>query len=187
MKKPFKILIVFAVGAAVIALSFFANGAAATVTRIAGVLLVIAAAASLLAPQKNEPLNPEYAYKVRPSLMTAPEKSAFALLREALPEYEIYPQIALVSIIDKTSAAYRNELFRVLDFCVFTRGDVSPVLAVELNDSSHERADRRERDEKVKCILERAGLPLLTLKLADLDLDARAVRKAAKSAMKRKP
>ena len=117
--------------------------------------------------------------------MSAPERNAYELLADALPEYEIFPQIALVSVIDKTNAAYRGELFRVVDFCAFTKGDLTPVLAVELNDASHNRADRKARDEKVKCILDRAGLPLLTLTLDDLALDPRSIRKAAKQVMKR--
>ena len=116
--------------------------------------------------------------------MSAPERAAYELLVAALPEYEIFPQIALVSVIDKTNAAYRGELFRVVDFCAFTK-DLTPALAVELNDASHNRADRKSRDEKVKCILDRAGLPLLTLTLDDLSLDARSLRKKAKPLIKR--
>ena len=185
MKNKFlRMFIVFGVGAACFALSFLFGGTADIALKIAGVALVIIAAIGLLPPKTTEPVNPEYRYKVRAPFMSAPEQSAFSLLEAALPEYVIFPQIALVSVIDKTNAAYRGELFRVVDFCVFTKSDLVPVLAVELNDASHNRADRKARDEKVKCILDRAGLPILTLTLDDLSLDARTVRKAAKQAIK---
>ena len=179
-------LIVFGVGAACFALSFAFSGVADVALKVAGVALVIISAIGLLPPKTAEPVNPEYRYKVRSTpFMSAPERNAYELLADALPEYEIFPQIALVSVIDKTNAAYRGELFRVVDFCAFTKGDLTPVLAVELNDASHNRADRKARDEKVKCILDRAGLPLLTLTLDDLALDPRSIRKAAKQVMKR--
>lgn len=181
MKNKFlKILSVFAVGVICFALSFAFTGVADVTLKIAGVALVIIATINLLPPRHDEPVNPEYRYKVRTPFMSAPERAAYELLVDALPEYEIFPQIALVSVIDKTNAAYRGELFRVVDFCAFTK-DLTPVLAVELNDASHNRADRKARDEKVKCILDRAGLPLLTLTLDDLSLDARYLRKKAKS------
>lgn len=186
MKNKFlKILSVFAVGAICFALSFAFTGIADVILKIAGVALVIVAAISLLPPRHDEPVNPEYRYKVRTPFMSAPERSAYELLVAALPEYEIFPQIALVSVIDKTNAAYRGELFRVVDFCAFTKTDLTPVLAVELNDASHNRADRKARDEKVKCILDRAGLPILTLTLDDLSLDPRSLRKKAKPLIKR--
>jgi hypothetical protein len=38
---------------------------------------------------------------------------------------------------------------------------MQPVLGIELDDSSHQRADRIERDEFVTRVFEAAGLPLL--------------------------
>ena len=51
-----------------------------------------------------------------------------------------------------------------------------PLLLVELNDSSHKRADRRMRDEKVAAICRSAGLPLVTFWLNE-DLSYIAVKK----------
>ena len=70
------------------------------------------------------------------------------------------PQIVLSSLVDKvTNTSYRNELFRVVDFVMFD-GEYNPVCAVELNDASHNRADRKERDQKVKEILESARIAI---------------------------
>ena len=42
-----------------------------------------------------------------------------------------------------------------------------PILLIEINDNSHFRKDRIERDEKVAKILKKAKLPLLTLWVKD--------------------
>lgn len=104
---------------------------------------------------------PEYRRKSR--MMTAPETDAFMLLRELFGEkYEIFPQTALHTVIDKlTQNSYRNELFRVVDFAIADKNTFAPLILIELNDSSHMRADRAERDRKVREICDRAGLPLV--------------------------
>lgn len=58
------------------------------------------------------------------------------------------------------------------------------MLIIELNDASHKREERRRRDEKVRCIAERAGLGMLTLELDDLP-DDRTLRKKIFSSIKR--
>ena len=97
--------------------------------------------------------------------------------------YEVLPQIALVSVIDKkTNTSYRNELFRVCDYCFVDRKTFEPLLLVELNDSSHKRADRRDRDEKVNAICRDAGLPVVTF-WTNEPLDFQSVRKAVKKSI----
>ena len=77
--------------------------------------------------------------------------------------FRILPQIALISLVDKLNyTSYRNELFRVVDFVVVSP-DFVPLVVVELNDKSHLRADRRERDARVAEILQKASLPLVVL------------------------
>ncbi|MBI5443686.1 MAG: DUF2726 domain-containing protein [Deltaproteobacteria bacterium] len=39
----------------------------------------------------------------------------------------------------------------------------SPILGVELNDRSHDRQDRKERDDFVSGVFEAAKLPLIAL------------------------
>ena len=56
---------------------------------------------------------------------------------------------------------YRTELFRNVDFCIFTKDYTKLLLLIELNDSSHKNISRRDRDLKVKKILNDAGIPLI--------------------------
>jgi very-short-patch-repair endonuclease len=58
--------------------------------------------------------------------------------------------------------AYQNKIDRKhVDFVLCTSDDLAPVLAVELDDGSHERRDRRARDAFVDRALDIAGLPIL--------------------------
>ncbi len=50
-----------------------------------------------------------------------------------------------------------------LDFLVCDSVTMKPLLGIELDDSSHKRDDRQERDDFVDRVFEAAGLPLLRL------------------------
>lgn len=112
-------------------------------------------------PQREQP---EFRYERRKSLITANEQLFFKALQELIPQgYHVFPQINLATFIERTdNAAYRNELFRNVDFLV-TDAAFAPKIAVEINDPSHHDAERRKRDEKVAMICEEAGVPLVTL------------------------
>lgn len=112
-------------------------------------------------PQREQP---EFHYECRKSLITANEQLFFKALQELIPQgYHVFPQINLATFIERTdNAAYRNELFRNVDFLV-TDAAFAPKIAVEINDPSHHDAERRKRDEKVAMICEEAGVPLVTL------------------------
>lgn len=112
-------------------------------------------------PQREQP---EFRYECRKSLITANEQLFFKALQELIPQgYHVFPQINLATFIERTdNAAYRNELFRNVDFLV-TDAAFAPKIAIEINDPSHHDAERRKRDEKVAMICEEAGVPLVTL------------------------
>lgn len=74
--------------------------------------------------------------------------------------YIIVPQVNLASIIDKHSSKYRTELFRNIDFGIFDT-HFNLKLLIELNDSSHNQINRKDRDLKVKKILNDCKIRLL--------------------------
>lgn len=58
--------------------------------------------------------------------------------------------------------AYFNRITRKhLDFLVCDATTMKPLFGVELDDSSHDRTDRQERDQFVEDVCKVAGLPLL--------------------------
>lgn len=112
-------------------------------------------------PQREQP---EFLYELRKTLITANEQQFFKALQELVPQgYHVFPQINLAAFIERMdNTAYRNELFRNVDFLV-TDSAYAPKIVVEINDPTHREYERRKRDEKVAAICEEAGIPLIVL------------------------
>ena len=75
----------------------------------------------------------------------------------------IVPQVNLASIINKVSdSKFNTELFRNIDFGIFTADYSKVLLLIELNDDSHNEYRRKQRDIKVKKICDKAGIKLIS-------------------------
>jgi hypothetical protein len=137
--------------------------AAAFVLCAVGAAGLVASLVLMFRLRKGEALT-SAKYARKKSIVTPCELDFLKTLRRISPEkYEVLPQAVLLSVIDKrTETAYRNELFRVIDYVFVDRISFAPLLLVELNDRSHLRADRKLRDEKVREICDKAKLPLVT-------------------------
>ncbi len=99
--------------------------------------------------------------------MTYNERIFYNKLIELEDEYnlKIQPQINLATIIKKKNNNYYkrvNELFRNIDFGIFSKNYNDLLLLIELNDKSHNKKERKLRDEKVKDIVKEAGIKLIT-------------------------
>lgn len=136
-----------------------------------GIFLILAGLIKFLTRGKKQPEeNPEPAkelpeYRKKRTILSRAEWNFLQVLKNIVnsDKYEIDVQVPLVAVIDKlTQNSYRNELFRVVDFLIVDSTSYEPLLLIELNDSSHERADRAERDRKVIEICERAHMPLIS-------------------------
>lgn len=101
-------------------------------------------------------------YQVKP-LMTDYEYKFFNILKNIENVYSIVPQLNLASIIRKTNNdRYYNELFRNIDFAIFTKDYKKLLLLIEINDNTHNQPKRKERDLKVKSICNDANIRLIT-------------------------
>ncbi len=179
MKRTCVILLV--TGAVFAALSFLLAGVDQPTVQnlrwaifVFGIVLAVLSASVLIISARRAPkvkLIPDGAdYRKKRSMMSAPEVKVYRDLCGILAEtkYAVFPQTALVSVIDKVSGGgFRNELFRVADFCIADARTFEPLLLIELNDASHKREERKLRDDKVNAICELAGLPVLTIALTD--------------------
>lgn len=108
-------------------------------------------------------------YVLKRYLMSKAERSFFGVLEQVTDssKYYIFPQVSLNNLVtvEKGTGSYQTYHNKVdrksVDFVLFDRNAISPVLAIELDDSSHDREDRQERDAFVDRVLAKAGLPLL--------------------------
>lgn len=102
--------------------------------------------------------------------MTSHERLLFENHRSVLgPIYDIYPQVNLDKIFSidyqKQYKYYLGYLRKInqksVDFLIVKRNTQTPLFGIEIDDSSHEREDRRNRDELVEAIFNKTGLPLI--------------------------
>ena len=129
---------------------------------------------------------PSPQYKTKDNIVSSVENEFYQKLVRAVPNYTVMQQVPLSNIIDKVSSnAFRNELFRVVDFCIVERATYKPKLLIELNDASHNKADRALRDQKVKAICDVAKINLIFLYTSQ-DYDINTLSKIVKKGIKKK-
>jgi very-short-patch-repair endonuclease len=119
----------------------------------------------------------KFHYKRKSFLMTKPENDFFDVLcRVVTDEYYVFPQIHLSSILDHKDNSHGHQnweyAFRYIsqksvDFIVCDKEYRRTMLAVELDDSTHNSEKRRQRDANVEHMLKEAGVPLLRINRAD--------------------
>lgn len=134
-------------------------------------------------------------YYLRKSLLTPAERSFLGVL-EALrhDDYQLCVKVRLADIVGVRSGLERGErqaaLNRVqakhVDFLFIRATDGQPVLAVELDDASHEREDRRERDAFVDQLFSEVGLPVAHVR-AQARYTVEEVRGVVERHLKQKP
>jgi len=131
-------------------------------------LIVGAAVAALLAkPRRRTKANLREAWPLQPSptLLTEPEQVLYRRLVQALPGHIVLAQVQLMRALRFRRGAWSPRVFNRIcqlsvDFLVL-KPDTSIVAAVELDDASHARPDRRDADARKEHALWCAGVPLL--------------------------
>jgi hypothetical protein len=103
-----------------------------------------------------------------PTLLTVAERDFLVVLQQAVPAgVQIFAQVSLAGLVQVKPWARRDKShwWRIqakrLDFVLVDAATFAPRLVVELDDASHNRADRRERDAFVDEVLAAAGIPIL--------------------------
>jgi hypothetical protein len=115
-------------------------------------------------------------YFKRDCLLTRSEYKFYTILRDCLNDnYIICPKVRLIDIFgvskyEQDSFSYRQKIMQKhIDFLICDSYSVSPVFAIELDDSSHDRPLRQERDAFVNGVYKSAGLPLLHFHVDDFN------------------
>ena len=113
----------------------------------------------------------KYHYKRKAFLMTKAENDFFDVIYRAIgDDYYVFPQIHLSEILDhkvkyqnwEHALHYINQ--KSVDFVICDKQYRRPILAIELDDWSHDADDRKQRDANVEHMLREAGMPLLRFK-----------------------
>jgi very-short-patch-repair endonuclease len=111
-----------------------------------------------------------YQYSAKKYFLTRAEHEFYDALGQAVGnDFRIFAQVHLSSILDERikgqswtpARAHINR--KSIDYLLCDKENISPKLAIELDDKTHERPDRIDRDTEVERILNQAGLPLLRI------------------------
>ncbi len=134
------------------------------------VAIVVLAIARAIFEGGTDEEKKKYQYKRKNFFLTRAEHECFGALMSAVGnEYLIFAQVHLPTLIDNKvvgqnwRAAFRHINGKSVDFVLCDKAYISPKLAIELDDKTHERPERQERDVEVERILQEAGVPLLRL------------------------
>jgi len=130
------------------------------------VVFVVLVAVALIVLKKNRPGNVDGAWPfyVRKPL-SAPEQVLYFRLCKALPENIVLAQVGLSRFLGVKKGnnfqAWMNRINRMsADFVVCAK-DSSVLAVVELDDSTHERAHRKQADAKKDKAIAAAGIRIV--------------------------
>lgn len=106
-------------------------------------------------------------YRLRDNFMSPAEASFFHVLHRAIADQAlIFPKVRLGDLIyapkqAQQYAALQRINRKHVDFVLCDPRTLQPIAAIELDDRSHRRDDRIDRDAFVESVFEGIGLPLL--------------------------
>jgi very-short-patch-repair endonuclease len=130
----------------------------------------------------NRAATPEYRYMRREHIMTPSEEQLFKRL-EAVggDRYYVFPQIHLSSLLNHKVKGqnWKGALSAIqrksVDFVLVDKTTLETKYAVELDDSTHDKPERQERDGKVEHYLAGVDIPLVRLRdigtMTDYDIE----------------
>lgn len=110
-------------------------------------------------------------YKLKNSVMTKYEKVMFNILKDYCNKnnYVLLSKVRIADFIDPIYPKYTRDYLisfnkisaKHVDFLICDPADIYPIVAIELDDYTHQRADRQQRDEFVNNVYYSAGLKIL--------------------------
>lgn len=119
--------------------------------------------------RRKEKGQTQFPYVAKSYFFSNAEASFYHFLKQMLNDSAIiFPHVVLrdlvsVSGIEKSSFyKYHNQIDRKqVDFLLVDSKTLKPILVIELDDSSHQRPDRIQRDEFVEKVLSITKIPLV--------------------------
>lgn len=105
-------------------------------------------------------------YFRKPFLLSKPEKYFYNVLREVFGNHTVLAKVRLADLVEANrrhpnwQANFNRIRSKHIDF-VICDGWLCPLIAVELDGSSHKRVDRQQRDNLVDEILKKVSLQIV--------------------------
>jgi len=116
--------------------------------------------------QDEEIVGDFFPYKAKPYFFSNAEASFYQFLKQMVGDNVlIFPHVVLRDLVDVTELKeyykYYNQIDRKqVDYVLVESSSLKPKLVIELDDSSHQREDRKERDIFVEKVFAVTGIPI---------------------------
>ena len=133
------------------------------------VLIIVVAVALLLKAHTKRELV-EYPYQKADSLFSPAERSFLGVLERAVGDKcKVLGKVRLADVISPISGLSKSDRQKALnrivskhvDFALCKKDDLSLVCAIELDDSSHKKSERKTRDAFLENALSAAAIPFI--------------------------
>lgn len=109
----------------------------------------------------------QYKYYAKSYVMTSRENECFKILNEIFSsKWFVVPQVHLSALLDyrvkgqNWNAAFRHINGKSVDFVLIGKESYKVICVIELDDSTHSKPDRIERDAEIERMFKEARIPL---------------------------
>ena len=137
------------------------------------VIIAVVLLLAMLLTFLTRPREDEFPFRLEDSLLTPAELVFFEALSAAVGEVcalTCKTRLADIITVCEGATEWRAHFNRIqakhIDFVVCDPVDMAPLVLVELDDASHDRPDRRQRDAFVDQAAAAAGIPILHIPVA---------------------
>lgn len=116
-----------------------------------------------------QPPSCEPTFAKRKYLFSAAERSVYEILCRIAPDHTVFAKVRLADLVRVQAKGrefwtnFNSISSKHVDF-VFCDPNLAPVAALELDDASHDKPERMDRDELVDRVLKTAALPLVRVR-----------------------
>jgi hypothetical protein len=134
------------------------------------IVLIILVAAVLLLKARSKHETVEYPYQKADSLFSPAERSFLGVLERAVGDKcRVLGKVRLPDIISPSKGLARSDWQKAfnrigskhVDFALGKKDDLSLICAIELDDSSHKKSDRKIRDDFLEKALNASSVPFI--------------------------
>ena len=111
-----------------------------------------------------------FPYQAAPSLFSAAELKFLKALEQTVDKrIRVYAKVRIADVVKVRPGLNNSRFYRAfnaiackhVDYVLCEADSCTIVAVVELDDRSHQRSDRRERDAFVDAVMQAAGIPIL--------------------------
>ena len=134
------------------------------------IIIIIVGIVSLVSIKKNTSAS-QFHYASKKYLLSRAERSFMGILESAIPKnYKICPKVRVGDVVRPITGgkSYLTALNKVnrkhFDYVICDGSSYSIIGVIELNDQSHNKKSRQERDDFITLTCSQAGIPCVFIK-----------------------